>query len=56
LGSFLLEGLFILDELVVDLGTGLTGEDVFEFEEKFLFFADEVFFGLHFLSFSNKPS
>jgi hypothetical protein len=56
LGCFLLQGLFVLDELVVDLGSGLTGQDVFELEEELFLFTDEVFFGLYFLGFGNEPS
>jgi hypothetical protein len=53
---FLLEGFFVLDELVMDFGAGLTCKDVLKFEEEFLFFADEVFFGFDFLCFGNEAS
>lgn len=40
----------------MDFSSGLSGEDIFKFEEQFLLFPDEVLFGFNFFSLGNKPS
>ena len=56
LPCFLLQGFFVFDQLVVDLGAGLSRQDIFEFEEEFLFLADEVLLGFNFLCFWDESS
>lgn len=55
LSTFFFEGLFIFYQLLMDLGSRLSGQYIFEFKEQFFFLSYQIFFPFNFLCLSNQP-